>query len=710
MGFRQAATETEYAVNGADPERIRRVKQNMPCHCDCGCYRDVPVKDLAKFCERFHRLSAECQGHLLKVAYETAGDDSVSMQSAPATNTGPALRTEWYLLGRRVCVQALAALLGMARRTLYKRVHGEVDGRKLALGPRDAIQARMVDQFFVEVYWSAAEHLAEDSSIKNVDRCIGEDDVAASPVNVSAPIWSPSAVVLTEADLVTSWPRRYLQHGRLTNLWWQFLAWYSALNDIVLQSSAFSVQGNIAPVHPSWSTFWRRWDDRWRAVIGFRGKLQHSQCTECVKYEAYMRKANTCAESKHAAAREWRKHLRGQYHDRLIYWHLRWFSRQRNRGVVTIIIDSMDKSKLAWPQYTFRKPKCLDSLVRPKLVVTGSIAHGYCTDIYITDDEVMSHGGSAFCEILTRTLERVSRICERAGIPMPAHLVVQSDNTTAQAKNSEVGRFLATMVARHNLRTATLNFLPVGHTHEDIDLLFGIILSTVLHRVRFQTPEELMMHLRIGLAPYVEGKLEELNVELMTHIRDFLQWMAPQNTQLYNAFKTRQGIVAPHSFAYKLRADLSLDELAAVGALPAFSVPDPDDVFCIVKRWMHDTTSLAPVLVLPVDRRDRVTSLGPTTGHARRGGNAFTVARQTELLKLADELESMTEDWGPEFSYFRAAYHIRELVTGRPPVPAPPGWLETVALPFVAPLRPSGNPYFGHLPDMVWSLLATFRN
>ncbi len=86
------------------------------------------------------------------------------------------------------------------------------------------------------------------------------------------------------------------------------------------------------------------------------------------------------------------------------------------------------------------------------------------------------------------------------------------------------------------------------------------------------------------------------------------------------------------------------------------------------------------------------------------------MARQTELLKLADELESMTEDWGPEFSYFRAAYQIRELVNGRQPAPAPPGWLETVPSPFVAPLLPSGNPYFGHLPDMVWSLLVTFRN
>ena len=73
----------------------------------------------------------------------------------------------------------------------------------------------------------------------------------------------------------------------------------------------------------------------------------------------------------------------------MLYWHLRWFSKQRDRGVLTVIIDSMDKSKLAWPQYGFRKPKCLDRLRRLRIVLTGSMAHGWCTDFLLTDDEVV---------------------------------------------------------------------------------------------------------------------------------------------------------------------------------------------------------------------------------------------------------------------------------------------------------------------------------
>ena len=38
---------------------------------------------------------------------------------------------------------------------------------------------------------------------------------------------------------------------------------------------------------------------------------------------------------------------RDQYHDRMLYWNLKWLSRRRDRGVLTIIIDSMDKAKNA---------------------------------------------------------------------------------------------------------------------------------------------------------------------------------------------------------------------------------------------------------------------------------------------------------------------------------------------------------------------------
>ena len=153
---------------------------------------------------------------------------------------------------------------------------------------------------------------------------------------------------------------------------------------------------------------------------------------------------------------------RDQYHDRMLYWNLRWLSRRRDRGVLTIMSDRMDKAKMAWPQWAFRKPKAFDHCHRPRLVLTGAIAHGWCTDFYLSHDGIVSHGCSMFCEILEQTIARVAAICAREGLEMPAHLCVQSDNTTSQSKNSQACEFLAgdrfqrlTHDARHGGQTPT---------------------------------------------------------------------------------------------------------------------------------------------------------------------------------------------------------------------------------------------------------------
>jgi hypothetical protein len=80
----------------------------------------------------------------------------------------------------------------------------------------------------------------------------------------------------------------------------------------------------------------------------------------------------------------------------------------------------------------------------------------------------VNHGANAFCEVLARTLERVWAICRETGRAFPRHLIVQSDNTVAQAKNSVANMFLASLVARNKFTTANLFYLLVGHTHEDV--------------------------------------------------------------------------------------------------------------------------------------------------------------------------------------------------------------------------------------------------
>ena len=178
--------------------------------------------------------------------------------------------------------------------------------------------------------------------------------------------------------------------------------------------------------------------------------------------------------------------------------------------MLTIIIDSMDKAKFAWPQFPWhRVDQVLEQCRRPRLIFTAAIAHGYGTFFFIADEH-LSHGASAFCDVLVRVLEAVVLESRRRGVPLPAHLVIQSDNTVAQAKNSQVNVFLTYLVAQRKFHTASLFYLVVGHTHEDIDQLFGLVPQLVLRRVKFETPLQLMHSLLHLLRDKIEGKGERL--------------------------------------------------------------------------------------------------------------------------------------------------------------------------------------------------------
>ena len=175
--------------------------------------------------------------------------------------------------------------------------------------------------------------------------------------------------------------------------------------------------------------------------IGFPEKSMHKECSICFDVREMLHHSPLSQARKSEVANQLREHLRGQYHDRLIYWALREASRM-HQNVLTTIIDSMDKVKTPYPERSaHRKPACLEGMVRPRGVLSAVLCHGYCTSIYVTEDE-LSHGASAFCELLCRALDDVKKVCDVKRLPIPQHLVIQSDSTTAQAKHSVAAEFL----------------------------------------------------------------------------------------------------------------------------------------------------------------------------------------------------------------------------------------------------------------------------
>ena len=119
------------------------------------------------------------------------------------------------------------------------------------------------------------------------------------------------------------------------------------------------------------------------------------------------------------------------------------------------------------------------------------MAHGYCVDMYAAPEQ-LNHGSDAsFFGVLCRTTDHTRRICHQRNLHTPRHLVIQSDNTVAQAKNQYVAVFLAFLVSKRLFLSVNLMFLVVGHTREDIDPLFGVAVSLILHLGAFLRPSSL---------------------------------------------------------------------------------------------------------------------------------------------------------------------------------------------------------------------------
>jgi hypothetical protein len=170
----------------------------------------------------------------------------------------------------------------------------------------------------------------------------------------------------------------------------------------------------------------------------------------------------------------------------------------------------MDHSKTASHHFS-HKNKAIDSLMKLPVVVTGMIAHGhgdvqyahYSLDIYPSDSnhtigsiakllrdletpplystqQMFAGGGSS---PLFQALLTGADMCEGSfplvavdpvmAAPLPPVLNVQLDNACSDNKNRYVFSFFSLLVQKGVFREVCINFLLVGHTHEDIDAMFG---------------------------------------------------------------------------------------------------------------------------------------------------------------------------------------------------------------------------------------------
>jgi len=91
--------------------------------------------------------------------------------------------------------------------------------------------------------------------------------------------------------------------------------------------------------------------------------------------------------------------------------------------------------------------------------------------------------------LLSHTLDKVAAGLSKRGRDLPVNLVIQADNTCRETRNQFLFQWAAVLLLRGIFRSITFHFLPVGHTHLDLDQRFSIIATALSRQKVLETPE-----------------------------------------------------------------------------------------------------------------------------------------------------------------------------------------------------------------------------
>lgn len=98
----------------------------------------------------------------------------------------------------------------------------------------------------------------------------------------------------------------------------------------------------------------------------------------------------------------------------------------------------------------------------------GVLVHGWEPQVYLIPDHVKQG-----VNVTVETLQRTLRAYEESGRQLPPTLYLQLDNTCKQNKSRFLMAYLGELVRSGVFVEVYVSFLPVGHTHEDIDQMFS---------------------------------------------------------------------------------------------------------------------------------------------------------------------------------------------------------------------------------------------
>ncbi|XP_072028306.1 uncharacterized protein [Amphiura filiformis] len=267
----------------------------------------------------------------------------------------------------------------------------------------------------------------------------------------------------------------------------------------------------------------------------------------CSQLAEKFRSANTAREHEEVSALK-KQHDEQVRKERAAYHKMRERAQREHESYTVMIVDGMDQSKTNVPRMV--KDKDLAPLSRVHVHLTGVLLYTDATEgkipLIYTDIKEIPHDSNTTVNIILRTLEMYKEKLGRV-------LFLQLDNCFRENKNKFVLSLASMLVESNVFEEVIIHFLPVGHTHEDVDQMFSRISKALKEHTDIYTIEDMIPVIEGCFTPRIKVLEARQQFNFKEWIGNYLAGRFRNHSKpLWFRFKRREGIVRMH---YKMWVD-----------------------------------------------------------------------------------------------------------------------------------------------------------
>jgi hypothetical protein len=221
-------------------------------------------------------------------------------------------------------------------------------------------------------------------------------------------------------------------------------------------------------------------------AIRQRKKSRFGNCNDCAAFDMAIKQET--GETRLRLCELKQAHLIQQREERNEYYIHKQMSRSYPKKCITIIVDGMDSSKLELPKLqVFAKDIDAKHAIRFSLMgVKIQSAGDPMLHLFLNSGRFIKNANGTMNALFSALFYLKTMMGELA-----EEGYIQLDNCPSENKSKAIYFLFALMVALGMFKAVYVNYLLVGHTHEDIDQVFSMLSLWLSHRDTW-TPLDLL--------------------------------------------------------------------------------------------------------------------------------------------------------------------------------------------------------------------------